>query len=344
MGKKRAVKLAQKKKLVRTPGEELQYFKEKSKAMQIEQKNKPKSHKVKKMLEKKESILQNDPKHTVFMRGNNCSQVTQDAMKELHKMRDLNISKCLMQKKNEIYPFEDVSRLERVADRHDAAFVIFGSHNKERQHNMIFNRMFNHQVLDMIEVGVDSCTTMQTFGNIESIEIGQQPILIFQGEVFDLSQNHIRFKNMMLDLFRIKHLRNINILIAQRIIVFTAKTMDGSILMQQFESGKINEGLAGEGKIETKEIGPKIGMTIRRVRHPDNDAWKAATKVFKSKKRALDKKRNISKNELGQTIGKAFIQHQDLGTLALKKVKRKKTVEGQESGGDQDTGVEQADE
>jgi len=149
---------------------------------------------------------------------------------------------------------------------------------------------------------------------------------------------------MMLDLFRIKHLRNINILIAQRIIVFTAKTMDGSILMQQFESGKINEGLAGEGKIETKEIGPKIGMTIRRVRHPDNDAWKAATKVFKSKKRALDKKRNISKNELGQTIGKAFIQHQDLGTLALKKVKRKKTVEGQESGGDQDTGVEQADE
>lgn len=334
MGKKRALKNL-KKRPVRSPQEELAYFKEKAKAMEIEQAAKPKSHKAKKLIEKKESILMNDPKHSVFMKGNKCAQMVTNTMRELHKMRDMFISKCLLQKKNDIIPFEDVSAIERIADRHDAAFVCFGSHNKKRPNNMILHRMYNHQVLDMIELGIKDCKTMQEFGNVETIEIGQQPILLFQGDPFDLSENHIRFKNMMMDFFRIKHLTQVNILTCQRIITFTAKTNDGDIVMQQFESGTINESLAGQGEIEIKEIGPKVSMEIRRIKHADRDIWKAATKVKKSKAKALEKKRNITKNELGQRIGKAFIQHQDLGTLALKKVKRRKLSENEEKSGNE---------
>jgi len=71
-------------------------------------------------------------------------------------------------------------------------------------------------------------------------------------------------------------------------------------------------------------------MTLRRIKHADHESWKAATKVNKSKTKQINKKRNISHNELGQLIGKAYIQQQDLDTLALKKVKRKKIVEGDE--------------
>lgn len=119
MGKKRAVKLARKKPVVRNAAERLDYFKEKAKAMEVESKNKPKSHKVKRILERKEYILQNDPKHCLFIRGNNLSMTTKTAMLELHKMRDLFISKCLLQKKNNIQPFEDASYLEHVADKYD---------------------------------------------------------------------------------------------------------------------------------------------------------------------------------------------------------------------------------
>lgn len=329
MGKKRAIKEMRKRKQVRSPAEELAYFKEKAKAMEVEQKAKPKSHKAKKIIERKENILQKDPKHTVFMKGTKCSEIVTKAMRELHKMRDLDISKWLLQKKNEILPFEDASAIERVADRHDAGFICFGSHNKKRPNNMIIHRMYNHHILDMLEVGIEELKTMQEYGNCESIEIGQQPILVFQGDAFDLSENFIRFKNMMIDFFRIKHLDELNILSAQRIITFTAKSTEGNIVMQQFEAPKINEALAGQGQIDVKEIGPKIAMKIRRVRHPDRDTWKAATKIMKSKAKQLDKKRNISYNELGQRIGKAYIQHQDLSTLALKKQKRRKTAEGE---------------
>lgn len=75
MTKKRALKLMKKKKDRKMPGEHFEYFKEKAKAMEIEQKSKPKSHKAKKIIERKEYILQHDPKHTVFMKGNNCSHL-----------------------------------------------------------------------------------------------------------------------------------------------------------------------------------------------------------------------------------------------------------------------------
>ncbi len=192
---------------------------------------------------------------------------------------------------------------------------------------MIISRMYNHQLLDMLEVGVESCKTMVEFKKKISIEIGQQPILLFQGDPFDLSESHIKFKNMMTDFFRIKHLKSTNIIASQRIISFTAKDNESAVVLQHFEAGKINEGLAGDGNIEITEIGPKIEMSLRRVKHADHEAWKAATKVKKSKAKMIMKKRNISHNVLGQQVGKAYIQHQDLATLALKKPKRKKIIE-----------------
>mmetsp|Transcript_25047 Transcript_25047/g.27769 ORF Transcript_25047/g.27769 Transcript_25047/m.27769 type:complete len:229 (+) Transcript_25047:3-689(+) len=228
MGKKRALKLMRKTPN-RSEGERQHYFAEKAKAMDVQAKTKPKSKKAKKIIERKEYILQNDPKHSLFIRGNNISQQTKQAMLELHKMRDLHISQCLLQKKNNIQPFEDASYIEHVADRHDAGFILFGSHNKKRPNNMIVNRMYNHQVLDIMEVGVDSCIEMSKFKEQVNIEVGQQPIILFQGEQFDLQEKHMKFKNMMWDFFRIKHLHSVNILASQRIITFTAQDNEGSI-------------------------------------------------------------------------------------------------------------------
>ena len=313
------------------PGEELEYFKQKSKAMQVEQNAKPKSRKAKKIIERKEYILQHDPKHTVFMKGSHCSQIWSNAMKELHKMRDPDISKTLLSVCHDVLPFEDASYIEKTAYKHDAGIVVCGTHNKKRPNNMIICRLYDMKILDMLEFGVEEWKTMQEFGRSHSIEVGQQPILIFQGDAFDLSEKHLKFKNMMIDFFRIKHLESVNILALQRIVTFTATSTDGNITIQQFETEKINEGLAGENKIETKEVGPKISLSLRRIKDADRDTWKAATKVIKSKSKQLDKKHNISYNELGQKIGKAYIQQQDLVTLGLRKLKRKKVAEGEQN-------------
>lgn len=247
-------------------------------------------------------------------------------MRELAKLRDIGLSKLYLQKNNDINPFEDNAFLISRAQRDEAGFLCFASHNKKRPDNLVLHRFYENQVLDVLEMGIEEIETMEDFKNCMTIETGQQPILIFQGDGFELSEKHMRFRTMMIDFFRIKHLEEINIVEANRIITFTSKGVNDPIFIQQFETGTINEALAGDNKITLKEIGPRIKFSLRRHTPPNSDLWKAATKRLKPLK-TVDEKHNITRNELGQRIGKAFIQQQSLDTLALKKVKKRKTNE-----------------
>ena len=283
---------------------------------------------------RRQKILQTDPKHCVFMLGNKSSAKIKTTMREMAKMRDLGLNKLYLQKNNNIMPFEDNAKLISRAKRDDAGFLCFGSHNKKRPDNIVFHRFYHDQVLDMLEIGIDEIQTMEDFKNCMTIEYGVQPMLIFQGDTFEFSETHDKFRNMMIDFFRIKHLKEINIVEAKRLIVFTSTTKEEPILMQQFESGKINEALAGSQKIALREIGPRIKFSMRRWKPPTSDLWKASTKKLKVK--TQDEKRNISKNELGQRIAKAYIQQQDLDTLALKKVKTRKADDNDNNDKNQD--------
>lgn len=60
----------------------------------------------------------------------------------------------------DIHPFEDASTLEFWSQKNDAAFVLLGSHSKKRPNNLTIARMFNHQLLDMLEIGVDKAISM----------------------------------------------------------------------------------------------------------------------------------------------------------------------------------------
>ena len=46
---------------------------------------------------------------------------------------------------------------------HAGLFVI-DSHSKKRPHNLIFGRMFDHRLYDMLELGVESVRSIKSFG------------------------------------------------------------------------------------------------------------------------------------------------------------------------------------
>lgn len=66
-------------------------------------------------------------------------------------------------KKNTIRPFEDTSSLEFWASKNDASLFVVGQSTKKRPDGLTFVRMYNGKVLDMIEVGVDSFESMDSF-------------------------------------------------------------------------------------------------------------------------------------------------------------------------------------
>lgn len=88
-------------------------------------------------------------------------------------------------KKNQIHPFEDPSNLQFFSQKNDASLFVIGTHSKKRPHTLTFARMFDHQLLDMMEVSIEHGVPMRDFkvkSNIPEFYIGEhdrtdQPIL-----------------------------------------------------------------------------------------------------------------------------------------------------------------------
>jgi ribosome production factor 2 len=66
-------------------------------------------------------------------------------------------------KKNVIRPFEDASSLSFWARKNDASLFVVGQTTKKRPDGLVFARMFDGEMLDMCEVGVDGFVSMDKF-------------------------------------------------------------------------------------------------------------------------------------------------------------------------------------
>ena len=62
-----------------------------------------------------------------------------------------------------IHPFEDASSLEFFSEKQDASLFVVGSHSKKRPNNLTFARMFDHKLLDMVELSVTGYKSCQEF-------------------------------------------------------------------------------------------------------------------------------------------------------------------------------------
>ena len=64
-------------------------------------------------------------------------------------------------------PFEDMSSIEFLCEKNDASLFVYGSHSKKRPHNLVFGRMFDFNLLDMYEFGLD----FQTYKSISDFAV-----------------------------------------------------------------------------------------------------------------------------------------------------------------------------
>jgi Brix domain len=53
--------------------------------------------------------------------------------------------------------------LEFFAEKQDASLFVVGSHSKKRPNNLTFARMFDHKLLDMVEVAVSNYHSCKEF-------------------------------------------------------------------------------------------------------------------------------------------------------------------------------------
>jgi len=277
---------------------------------------KPKSKKAKRALEEREPKAIENTKTAVFVRGVKCSQSVQACMKDLNTLKKpFGIS---YNQKNDVRPFEDASKLEFYGKKLDASLFVFGSTNKKRPDNLVFGRLYDYNLLDMVELGLDAFTSMNEFKTAK-VTLGSKPCLLFAGEPFADTTNleMQRLKSVFIDFFRGAEVTNIRLAGIEHVLQFTA--VDKKVFIRSY---KIHLKKSGGRipRIELEEIGPSLDLTLRRTHLASDDLFSTACRQVKNV-RGQKKVKNVSEDAFGTKHGRVHIDKQEITKIQTRKVR-----------------------
>jgi len=271
---------------------------------------------VKRILDHRAPKLFENIKTALFLKAEKTSSVTSALLNELCMLKKPNSIK--FNKKNKIRPFEDSTSLEFLSQKNDASFILIASHSKKRPDNLFLVRLFDYQILNIVEFHVTNFSSIHEFKNPkQQASIGAKPCFLLQGDEFDTNSDFKILSNMFIDLFRGQVLSEINLAALSHVFVLTASASvihfrHYAILLKKSQQKVLP-------RVELEEIGPRFDITIRRTKHASSDLWKAALKQPKKKSKKATK--NTSTNVFGDSQGRIHMPRQPLSSLSVRRMK-----------------------
>ncbi|KAG1758372.1 Brix-domain-containing protein [Suillus occidentalis] len=311
---------------------------------------KPRNARSKRALEAREAKEVEDVRTAIFVKGTHTGEIVNGVMKELMALKRPDA--ISFSKKNAIHPFEDASSLEFWAGKNDASMFLMGQSTKKRPAGLVLARMFDARVLDMCEFGVDRFVSMGEFKTPKSTP-GHKPMIHFASELFDTHPRFIQVKSLLMDFFNGEVIEEICLSGLEHVIsVSLAPSPAPSQPLPPILSTSLEEeenvanlpkihirtytvSLLPSGtripRVELREMGPFLDLSLRRHQPPDPEMWKAALRRPKLKKQDLEKglgkkKKNMEVDEMGDLRGRVHIAKQDLGKLQTRKMKGLKSL------------------
>ena len=284
-----------------------------------------KTAKARKALKSKTPQFFESDKQTLCFRGGNSSAITNSLLTDLSILKKpLSASQ---KRPQNIYPLEDSTLVEKVANKVGASLVMVGASSKKRPTSLVLMRLYNEQVLDALELSVSNYVPASHFTKVEPCAIGSKPLVVFQGPGFSSAEDQkSRLKNMMLDMFKGASPKAVALEGIQHSII-VSETDEGSFLFRVYRVGmkKGSESDPTVPRTELTEMGPRFDFTISRERIPDFTMWKNSLKKPKTLSTTVasdstttkrpKKNKNISTNALGQTLGRIHLGRQDYTKL-----------------------------
>lgn len=283
---------------------------------------KPKTNHARRILEKRAPKLVENVKRILILHGTKTSNILNSVLTDIFHLKRAGGNAIKYTKKNgDIRPFESggETTLEFLSQKTDCSLFIFGSHSKKRPHNLVLGRMYDHHVYDLIEVGIENFSSMESFGYGKKIapQVGSKPLFAFIGEGFETKEHLKHLKEVLLDMFRGEVVEKINLTGLDAVFVCTALGDDKVRFMhcgiRLKKSGTIVP------RIELVEIGPSMDLVHRRHRLPNDDLRKEAMKsaILKPNKKV----KNVSGDLIAGKVGKLYVPKQEVGDMALAKMK-----------------------
>jgi len=310
-------------------------------------KRKAKTRKGRRILERRRPQIVEDAKTALILRGNKCSSDTQALLRDLYRLRSPLAT--LFMRSHPEHPFEDIKRVESLCVKYDHSLFAFGSSSKKRPFRLILGRLFDGSLLDMQEFNVEDYKSIDSFNkSVKESVAGSKPLIAFQGAAFESDERLKRAKSLLLDFFRGPAPEKVLLQGLEQVMV--CSTFDSSasggggggassstpaaaaaaagaapaIFVRRFRIDMLKSG-SRLPRVELQELGPRLKLTLDRVKEPDRDRWKGAIKVPKAAKE--QKVKNIKGDSMGKKRGRIHLGKQDFNqihTVHHSKAKSKK--------------------
>ena len=306
---------------------------------------KPAKAKTQRYLKSIEPQLREGAKSTLLMKGIRCSQGMGHLLKDMRAMQAPNAK--LMTKKNKIVAFDDIEgqqSLEFLTTKNDCALFALASTNKKRPNNLVLGRTFDHQILDMVELGILRYKSIQDYGgSVPKKRIGSKPLMLFLGDLWQQDSNCKKMQNLLIDFYKGDVVSKLIVSGIDHLLVFVAS-------QPQQEADRANPNINTDQKLiihqhtffcklkknpgdPTSKVpipflvpcGPDMTMLIRRTQFAEQDLWNLSLKQPQALKKK--KKKNKTTNIFGEVIGRLHIQNQDVEKMGGRKSKALRRAE-----------------
>eukprot|EP00210_Caulerpa_lentillifera_P006362 g6077.t1 len=299
----------------------------------MEQIKKPKSARTRRILKHRESKTVEDVKQALLICGHRGSSIGKSALSNLGRLKYLE-SVILANRHIGLAPFENGGELEleRLGRLKNCALFVVANHTKSKPNNLVFGRLFDHQLYDLIELGIQSFTPITSFAKScsSSYPLGAKPCIVFLGNGFASNPALRQLKEVFLDFFRGEEVNGIVVEGLKRLIVITADSEKVIRFRQYCIDPKSH--IDGTATVDDfNEVGPRFDFVLRRFRDAPNELKTVAFARPSSAK----KEKNVGKDTLENKVGAVYVPSQDVDKIitarpkGTKRQRREKKAERQ---------------
>ena len=275
---------------------------------------KPKRRKarVERILKKKQPQLKEGAKRVLFLKGNKSSQVVNDVLGDMAMMTKPN--NCILNRKNEILPFEEIESLEFLCEKNECSLFVLGTSSKKRPDNIVVGRMFDGKLLDMFEFGISAFQALQDFTGDKKM-IGSKPLVLFLGDQWEVDAKYTAMQNILLDLVKGERSEKVALSGLDHCISFSL--VADQIRMRAYSMVLLKSGTK-DPFVDLQPMGPNFDLTPRRSQRASDDSM---LKALKMPKQVTEKKvKNIKYDEIEGKIGRIHMVKQDLDKFSHRRV------------------------
>lgn len=294
---------------------------------------------VTRYLSKTQSLLKENTKAVLLLKGIKCSNDMNIVLKDLRAMKAPNAK--LLSKNNVIQTFDDEGQqsLEFLMTKNDCSMFALASHNKKRPNNLCIGRTFDRRMLDIVELSVERYKSLLDYKGNPKKRIESKPLMLFVGDGWHLNAELKRLQNLLIDLHRGDVVDKLVLSGLDHLMVFTTayNSVDDDegnpnikkkmMIHQRTYYCKLKKNPSG-GRTPMPFLtpsGPDMDFTIRRSQFATPDVWNMAIKQPTANK--AKKVKNRTTNVFGETIGRLHLEKQEIDKMGGKKSKALRVAE-----------------